>query len=64
MGIFEALEEIQSRTKPYLQVGMQQGTFSNTVKAIRYGYAKPSTVSSFMKKFGYIKTTEQWEMKS
>jgi len=63
MNITDALNEIQSRSKPYLDVGMLQGTFSNTIKAIKFGFAKPKTIDDFMGKFGYIKSIEQWEKK-
>ena len=63
MNLNDALNEIQSRTKAYEQLTppMLQGTFSNTVKSIRHGFAKPKTIEQFMAKFGYTKSVEQWE---
>lgn len=65
MDIKEALQEIKGRTKAYNQLNpkMGQGTFTNTIKAIEYGFAKPNTIAEFMAKFGYskVKQIEQWE---
>lgn len=63
MTLKNALAEIKARNKPYLEVNMPQGTFTNTIKAIEYGFAKPKTIDCFMMKFGYspIKTEEKWE---
>lgn len=63
MNITDAISEIESRGKAYLDVEkMDQGTFANTIRAIKLGYAKPSTTESFMAKFGYvkIKVEENW----
>ncbi len=61
MTLKEALEEIKSRTKAYQQVNMPQGTFTNTIKAIEYGFAKQKTIDEFMLKFGYdVKRGEVW----
>lgn len=63
MILKDAIEEIKTRVKPYEHVDMQQGTFTNTLKAIEYGFAKPKTIEAFMCKFGYkpVKSEQQWE---
>jgi hypothetical protein len=55
MTLQEATQEIRGRTKPYEQLKprMAQSTFSNTIRAIERGDAKPVTVKNFMAKFGY-----------
>jgi hypothetical protein len=60
----EALAELKSRVKPYNSVSpvMYQGTFSNTIKAIEWGFAKPKTIECFMNKFGYQKDGENWNL--
>lgn len=63
MTITDALQEIKSRCKPYHHVKMNQGTFSNTIKGIEFGFSKPKTIAAFMEKFGYVKLPEQWEKK-
>lgn len=62
MTLTEALNELKGKNKPYLEANMVQGTFTNTIKAIEYGFAKPKTIEEFMRKFGYtkIKVEEQW----
>ena len=61
MKLKEALEEIKSRVKPYLEVGMAQSTYSNTLRNIEAGFAKPKTVEEFMAKFGYeAERSEMW----
>lgn len=61
----EALAELKSRVKPYnsLNPVMYQGTFSNTIKSIEWGFAKPKTIESFLNKFGYVKDGENWVLK-
>lgn len=64
MDINEAITQITSMVKPYVGI-MQQSTFSNNIKAIKHGLAKPATIEKFMAKFGYskVKQVEQWEKK-
>lgn len=63
MTLKQALAEIKGMNKPYLTIKMPQGTFTNTIKAIEYGFAKPQTIEAFMSKFGFnkIKIIEEWE---
>lgn len=64
MDITEVITQLQGMVKPYVGI-MSQSTFSNNIKAIKYGFAKPKTVESFLAKFGYtkIEVQEQWEKK-
>lgn len=65
MEITEAIKEIKSRVKPYKHVGMEQSTFSNTIRNIEAGTAKWPTIEAFMNKFGYeINRTDIWKLKS
>lgn len=63
MNINEALTEIESRNKPYLDAGIPQATFANTIKAIKWGTAKEGTISAFMAKMGYVKEPDNWKLK-
>jgi len=54
MTLLEAIAEIKTKHKPYIGV-MHQATYCNTMKDIRLGTAKESTIERFVLKFGYEK---------
>jgi len=62
MVLKEALSEIKGRTKPYIEAGMPQSTYTHTIRNIESGAAKWQTIERFMKKFGYeINRVEIWK---
>lgn len=66
MKISEVINEIEGRVKPYNCVKplMPQSTFSNTVRAIKTGTCKLSTMVEFLEKFGYKNQDIEWEKAS
>lgn len=54
MTLTEAIAEIKAKHKPYIGI-MQQATYCNTMKDIRLGTAKESTIERFVLKFGFKK---------
>jgi len=63
MTLQEVIAEIKSKNKPYAGINMPQGTFTNTLKSIEWGFAKPKTIEAFLETFGHNKIVviEQWE---
>lgn len=61
MTNLEVIKELKSQGKQaYLGVGMNQSTFSGTIKAIERRIAKISTTEAFFRRFGYVGTFDNW----
>lgn len=54
----EAIQQIISKPKYYLHVGMTQSQAASFVRSWRGGSAKRETIEAFLNKFGYVKTRE------
>lgn len=56
----QVLEAIESIPKPYTHIGMSQSTYSRTIRDIKHGLAKQSTMNVFFAKFGYEQNEVTW----
>jgi len=63
MNTEQVIKEIELLPKPYTHISMKQGTYSRTVRDIKHGHAKDSTVKAFFAKFGYEQEEIQWRKK-
>jgi len=61
MNDSEVVQDLRSKTKPYLHVNMKQSQFSNTLIRFEAGLLKPKTFILFMKRFGYFKVDGLWQ---
>lgn len=61
MTIAEVIAELQADTKVYVLVRMNKQTFWETIRRIRLGKAKPSTITKFFNTFNYFGEYNQWE---
>jgi hypothetical protein len=56
----EVIKILRSQVKPYVGI-MHQGTFSNILIRYEMGRLKPSTLTMFFNKMGYVKENGGWK---
>ena len=60
MTTCEVLNDLKSRTKPYIGI-IPQSTYSRTIRDIQNGNCKYKTMQLFFAKFGYEQNEITWK---